>query len=33
MTEKDYEDLNTECWICHNGEAKVKDNDHVTGKY
>ena len=39
MTEKDHEDFNnsTKCWICkkacEGGKVKVKDQDHVTGKY
>ena len=39
MTEKDQENFknSTECWICkkayEKGEMKLKDHDHVTGKY
>ena len=39
MTKKDHEDFQnfTKCWICkkvyEEGEIKVKDDDHVTGKY
>ena len=39
QTKKDHEDFNnsTKSWICRKaqerGEAKVKDNDRVTGKY
>ena len=38
-TEKDHEDFNnsTKCWICRKayeeGEVKVKDHNHITGKY
>ena len=39
LTKRDHEDFNnsTKSWICRKayerGEAKVKDNDRVTGKY
>ena len=39
MTKKDNEDFknSTKCWICDNdntdGQVKVRDHCHVTGKY
>ena len=39
MNKKDNEDFEnlTKCWICDNeyvdGDAKVRDHCHVTGKY
>ena len=39
MTKRDNEDFEnaTKCWICDNvcddGDAKVRDHCHITGKY